>query len=189
MATITVEIQGMPVKIEGTPHEVLAISTELILRHTDERQSETSANTPQFTTIKRTLRSSALPVGRLDEIGEGSDQSHAVVPRSPDSSAEELAIDRYMDTLLDILAEMNGEGNANQVTQLMFNRLESEFTQGDRAKSSNGVEKWKKRVKWARERLVRNGLLAKDSGRGVWRLSPERQAEIANRTDDGSRSQ
>ena len=173
MAKITIEIDGIPVKIEGDANEVIAMSKEILV-------GIVSGSRPMADREKTT----ALAIASAAASSIEADDAHSASGAENDGlqdvnhanlrlAVDELAIERYTEELLNILVEMNGQGNATKVIQELFIRIAPELTKRDRTETASGVPKWRTRVKWAREKLVRNGLVAKHSPRGVWQLTEQ----------------
>ncbi len=82
-----------------------------------------------------------------------------------------LRLEEYMEPLLSVLAERGGTAPAREVIDAVGDRLEGRLQATDMEKLSSGAVRWENRTQFARLRLVEQGLLAKDSPRGVWSLT------------------
>lgn len=77
----------------------------------------------------------------------------------------------YMPMLLDALRSLGGSASTNDVYDWMANKLQLSPDERYR-RDPNGNIRFQNRVQWARQHLVRNGLID-GSRRGVWTLTPE----------------
>lgn len=85
----------------------------------------------------------------------------------------------YVIPLLTVLAEHGGTAPARQIIETVGERLESRLSPADRETLPSGIVRWQNRVQFVRLRLVEEGLLSKDSPRGVWALTTAGQARAA----------
>jgi len=92
-----------------------------------------------------------------------------------------LAEEQYVLPLLTVLNERGGAAPANEVIKAVGERLRDRFTPTDMDSLPSGAIRWQKRVQFVRLQLIEEGLLTKDSPRGVWALTPagtKRAAEV-----------
>jgi hypothetical protein len=82
-----------------------------------------------------------------------------------------LAESEYELPLLQALADRGGSAPAREVIDAVGEELADRLTSLDTEKLASGVVRWQNRVQFVRLRLVEQGLLAKDSPRGVWKLT------------------
>ncbi|MFA4987869.1 MAG: winged helix-turn-helix domain-containing protein, partial [Candidatus Brocadiia bacterium] len=76
--------------------------------------------------------------------------------------------------LLQVLNELGGAGRANQVAELVGRKMQASLNDVDfKPLPSSGVPRWRNTVCWARDSMVRNGLLKSDSRKGIWEISQE----------------
>jgi hypothetical protein len=57
------------------------------------------------------------------------------------------------------------------IREVMWKKMASRLSEADLAPVSSGEERWWNAICWERADLVREGLFADDSERGVWELS------------------
>ena len=76
---------------------------------------------------------------------------------------------QIMKALLEVLRDMRGEANCNDVIDELANRFG--LTTAEREIKDNGQFKFSHMCHTARVRLVRKGALASDSPRGIWSLA------------------
>lgn len=78
----------------------------------------------------------------------------------------------YRVPILRALDEMGGHGKTSKVVNRVGGMLEDRFTEWDRQMLPSGEDiRWRNRVQWARNSMVKDGLLASDSPRGIWELT------------------
>ncbi len=92
--------------------------------------------------------------------------------RSPRAAAGSLLPEHeYVEPLIQALAESGGSGPAREIIDSVGKRLGDRLTALDHEPLKSGVVRWQNRVQFVRLRLVEEGLLAKDTPRGVWALT------------------
>lgn len=82
-----------------------------------------------------------------------------------------LPLGEYLPVVLEVLASRGGAAPARDVISEVGERLRTKLTETDHQPISSGEVRWQNRVQFARLRLVEDGLLAKDSPKGIWVLS------------------
>lgn len=87
-----------------------------------------------------------------------------------------LPEEEYVAPVLSVLLERGGSAPAREVIEAVGEKLEGKLTPADKERIASGEVRWKNRVQFIRLRLVEEGLLARDSPRGVWSLSDEGRA-------------
>jgi hypothetical protein len=83
-----------------------------------------------------------------------------------------LPHEAYVGPILDVLAEADGQATAREVTAEVGRRLSEKLTPIDLEPLPSGSIRWESRVQFVRLRLADEGLLARDTPRGVWALTP-----------------
>ena len=73
--------------------------------------------------------------------------------------------------LLSALVEMGGSGPSRDIIESVGALLADKLTELDRATIKSGGIRWQSRVQFVRLRLVEQGLMLKDTGRGIWGIS------------------
>lgn len=97
-------------------------------------------------------------------------------PRAPAGTL--LPEQEYVEPLLSILSEHGGTAPARQIIDAIGKKLENRLTPTDREKNSSGVVRWQNRIQFVRLKLVEEGLLAKNSPRGIWALTELGRAHL-----------
>ena len=77
----------------------------------------------------------------------------------------------YRPLILKALAEMGGRGRAKEVLERVFEMGEPYMNSEDRDPLKSNALRWHKNVNWERYSIVRDGLLRRDSPRGIWELT------------------
>ncbi len=79
---------------------------------------------------------------------------------------------RFFSPLIEVLKQLGGSGNTSEVTDLVVEKMnisESELEE----KLNSGNSRIKNQIAWARNYLVRTGLMDDSSKRGIWSLTEE----------------
>jgi restriction system protein len=112
-----------------------------------------------------------------DQSGASNNKQHsgrlAKGLRTPDSV--------YIPLLLAALAEMGGRGTIQQVTDRVGERMRDDLNEYDlqTLPSDPDTLRWRNAVAWVRQTLIEQGLMRKDSPRGIWELSDEGRDQAA----------
>ncbi|HEC06782.1 MAG TPA: hypothetical protein ENJ12_08020 [Thiolapillus brandeum] len=73
--------------------------------------------------------------------------------------------------LLAALRELGGSASCSRVKDHMRERLAGRFLPGDLMKRKTGEIVWENNTHWERNALVKEGILKKNSPRGIWELA------------------
>ena len=85
----------------------------------------------------------------------------------------------YRQPLLESLYEMGGRAESREVLARIEQKMERVLTTADYGTTTGrGHTVWHNRASWMRKRLVDEGMLSKESPRGVWELTPLGVSEI-----------
>ena len=76
----------------------------------------------------------------------------------------------FRDPLLRVLYESGGSGRMSGVVDRVGDSMR-QLNDVDRQKLATGEIRWRNAVQWERNQMVKEGLLKKDSPRGVWELT------------------
>ncbi|MDR7549480.1 MAG: winged helix-turn-helix domain-containing protein [Armatimonadota bacterium] len=99
------------------------------------------------------------------------------MPRVPPGSL--IPEGEYIAPLLTALAERGGSAPAREIIEAVGERLGNRLTPADVESLPSGHIRWQNRVQFVRLRLVEEGLLSKDTPRGVWGLTDAGWARAA----------
>jgi hypothetical protein len=81
----------------------------------------------------------------------------------------------YNKPILEVLATMGGSGQMGEVLEAVRKRMKNVLKKVDfePLASDPNIPRWRNAAQWARNTLVREGLLRNDSPRGTWELTGE----------------
>ena len=79
---------------------------------------------------------------------------------------------RFFAPLLEVLKELGGSGNVSEVTDLVVEKMQIPDKELEE-KLKSGTSRIKNQIAWARNYLVRAGLMDDSSKRGIWSLTEE----------------
>ena len=77
----------------------------------------------------------------------------------------------FREPLMRVLYESGGSGKMSDVVDRVGDSMSEQLNDVDRQKLATGEIRWRNAVQWERNELVKEGLLKKDSPRGVWELT------------------
>jgi hypothetical protein len=75
--------------------------------------------------------------------------------------------------------ESGGHGPTRAVIELVGKKLEGQLHPMDWEQLPTGGIRWQNRVQFARLKLVEQGLLAKDSPRGIWSITDKGKTSLS----------
>jgi restriction system protein len=73
--------------------------------------------------------------------------------------------------LLRVLHEAGGSAKISEATDRLGTLMQERLNDVDRQTMASGEIRWRNAVQWERNEMVKEGLLKKDSPRGVWELT------------------
>lgn len=83
--------------------------------------------------------------------------------------------------ILQALVKMGGSATPTQVLNEIIKPMKAVLNEYDLSKlPSSGVARWENTAHWARYEMVREGLLAPDSQRGVWEITDKGRSWLAS---------
>lgn len=100
--------------------------------------------------------------------------------RAPKGSL--LPEEAYELPVLKVLQRHGGRAPAREAIAEVGELVDSRLTPLDLEELESGGPRWQNRVQFTRLRLVKHGLMAKDSPRGIWQITDDGRAAIG---DDG----
>ena len=78
----------------------------------------------------------------------------------------------FIEPILQVLVDMGGRGRAAAIVARVGEAMQSVLRDVDyETLPSGGKPRWEKAANWARDYMVRNGLLKSDSPHGLWEIS------------------
>ena len=88
----------------------------------------------------------------------------------------------YEGPILQALVEHDGRAAAREVLDRVGELVDDQLTEADRNTLNTGAVRWHSRVQFARLRLKEQGLVKKDSPRGVWEISDEGRKHLSSQS-------
>lgn len=85
--------------------------------------------------------------------------------------------------LLESLVELGGSGPASEVIERVGSKLDGQLTVADHSTLASGDLRWRSRVQFVRLGLVKEGLIARQSPRGIWAITDEGRERVRDRTN------
>jgi restriction system protein len=86
----------------------------------------------------------------------------------------------YYVPILQVLSEMGGSGKVAEVLDRVGKRMKGVLKKPDYEPLASGPDnpRWRNAAQWARNSMVNEGLLKKDSPRGVWEISDKGKSHL-----------
>lgn len=75
--------------------------------------------------------------------------------------------------ILETLVEMGGQGSRQEVHKAVERKTKDRLRPGDYELNRDGTAKWNKAVDYQRLAMVREGLMARNTPRGIWRITDQ----------------
>jgi Mrr N-terminal domain len=85
----------------------------------------------------------------------------------------------YWRPILSIIAEAGGSAAANDVIEVLGERMKDVFKARDLDHLKMGEVRWRNRARFARLRMREQGLLSKTSHRGLWEITDAGRSYLA----------
>ena len=117
---------------------------------------------------RRTQPKSPVQRGRKASRSKQSGKARAK-PRAPRGSL--LPEAEYEMPMLRCLALAGGRAPASEVVEAVGKELGERFTPTDHETLASGDIRWKSRTQFVRLKLIREGVMVKDSPRGLWEIT------------------
>lgn len=82
--------------------------------------------------------------------------------------------------ILEALEELGGAASHNEVLKRVYEKIKERLSKHDHQLLPGGGEvRWRNTARWCRKHMVKEGLLASDSPRGIWEITPAGRMELA----------
>lgn len=86
----------------------------------------------------------------------------------------------YRLPILEALEELGGSASVSEVLDRVHEKVKDRLTEYDRQPLPvSGEVRWRNAAMWCRYDMVKEGLLAGDSPRGIWEITPAGRAELS----------
>jgi hypothetical protein len=92
-------------------------------------------------------------------------------PTKAVSKGKKLPQKEFRQPLIVALRELGGSAHVTEIRNLMERKIAPVLNDGDYEKVSTGEVRWWNATCWERANMVRDGLIAESSERGVWELT------------------
>jgi hypothetical protein len=99
-------------------------------------------------------------------------------PSKSTASGNKLPQKEFRMPLMKALYELGGSASVSQIRGVMEKKVAHLLSDADYEPVSTGEPRWWNATCWERADLVREGLFAEDSERGVWELTEEGKAIV-----------
>ena len=79
---------------------------------------------------------------------------------------------QYRIPILQVLTELGGQGRVNEILEKVYEKMEDILNKVDLELLPSGTDsRWRNTAQWARNTMIKEGLLKKDSPRGIWEIT------------------
>ena len=86
----------------------------------------------------------------------------------------------YVIPILEALIELGEKGEMDKVLSKVYEKMKDILNEYDFGKLNSGCVRWKNTARWARFDMIKEGLLASDSPRGIWEITEKRREYYKN---------
>lgn len=81
-------------------------------------------------------------------------------------------LSEYRIPILQVLTDLGGRGKVNEILEKVYEKMKDILNPVDlEVLPSGGYSRWRNTANWARNTMVNEGLLSKDSPRGIWEIT------------------
>ena len=78
----------------------------------------------------------------------------------------------YRIPILQVLTDLGGRGKVNEILRRVYEKMKDVLNSFDLEVLSSGFDvRWRNAAQWERNTMVNQGLLEKDSSRGIWEIT------------------
>jgi len=81
--------------------------------------------------------------------------------------------EKFIMPILESIIELGGRAKAEDVLERVYDKMKNILNSYDEEplRSGRNVKRWENTARWAKQKMVEKGLLAKDSPRGIWEIT------------------
>jgi restriction system protein len=81
--------------------------------------------------------------------------------------------EQFIMPILESIIELGGRAKVKDVLERVYDKMKNILNSYDEEplRSRRNVKRWENTARWARQKMVEKGLLAKDSPRGIWEIT------------------
>ena len=104
------------------------------------------------------------------------------IVNTPDNAGDAITTkqEAFRKPLLESISELGGSAPMQDVINLVEHKMRHRLTKHDQEIINNGRRRWDNSVRWLRQGLCDEGLLKKNSPRGIWELTDKGHQDIAD---------
>ena len=175
---VFVELQNRAVPLVDNPNSVLRRVLGLPELGTERDQASTERG-PEIIDPGRRPHSSRRPSTARASKKQGRSSRATQTKRAARGTLLPQA--EYELPLLESLVELGGSGPASEVIERVGSKLDERLTAADRSTLASGDVRWRNRVQFVRIGLVKEGLIARESPRGIWEETDKGRDRVRDR--------
>lgn len=128
-----------------------------------------------------TLRAQWESLTAMVESAEDEDTKQVRRNLGRDRRGERTPESAYVKPILEVLVEMGGSGRVSEILDRLLVKMKPVLKEVDFQPLTSEPEnpRWRNSARWARNTMVKDGLLKKTSPHGVWEVSEEGRAYLS----------
>ncbi|MEW6771420.1 MAG: winged helix-turn-helix domain-containing protein [Bacillota bacterium] len=131
----------------------------------------------QINSIKKKINGCRTELDRIFEKRQGVPPEPCPLPVPP--PGERTPERSFRRPILEALVELGGSGLVPEVLDRVEEKMRRVLTEYDRQSLPAGDSiRWRNAAQWARYRMVQEGLLARNSPRGIWEITELGRREL-----------
>jgi len=92
---------------------------------------------------------------------------------TPRAKGELTPQGEFWRSMLQALVEMGGQGSRQEVHKAVERKMKDRLKPADYELNRDGTTKWSKAVDYQRLAMVREGLMARNTPRGIWKITDQ----------------
>ncbi|MFZ5365740.1 MAG: winged helix-turn-helix domain-containing protein [Patescibacteria group bacterium] len=114
-----------------------------------------------------------IPIDKLEEKGVVTVAGEREeFPKSTRKKIKRTPQKEYRIPILESLIEMGGRGKMEKVLEKIKSKIKDKLTTADLGRLPSGTSiRWENAAQWERQKMKEEGLLMKDSPRGIWEIT------------------
>ena len=84
-----------------------------------------------------------------------------------------LQHEHYRIPIIEALQQFGGRGPSRDVREIVFSKVKDRLNEIDYSKTVTGIIRWQDAMRCERQQMLKDGILKKNSPRGIWELNPD----------------
>jgi len=161
-----------------TPNTVLRRLLGLSVGSADQAKADQPGDERPTATGLTTVPARREPSAKSTKTSRPNRKTSSKRTRAPAGAL--LPEESYELPLLMALVGLGGSGPSREVIDRVGAALDGKLTELDRESLKSGGIRWQSRVQFVRLRLIEQGLMLKDTGRGIWAISDLGRERLTN---------